>query len=119
MKVVEARGLMARDGMLGKSDPYVNLALTGRLVFPTWLYADVCMKVVGCAIDERYKRVFSTWRGVARGQNVLRVTNSCQLLQVFYPLRVGPEGRLGRRDKHIKPCGVDTEWVRERRRYLH
>ncbi|CAM9478050.1 unnamed protein product [Ectocarpus sp. 4 AP-2014] len=30
VKVVEARGLMARDGMLGKSDPYVNLALTGR-----------------------------------------------------------------------------------------
>lgn len=32
MKVVEARGLMARDGMLGKSDPYANLTLTGRLV---------------------------------------------------------------------------------------
>lgn len=30
VKVVEARGLMARDGLLGRSDPYVKLDLTGR-----------------------------------------------------------------------------------------
>eukprot|EP00903_Cladosiphon_okamuranus_P009644 g9177.t1 len=30
VKVVEARGLMARDGVLRRSDPYVNLNLSGR-----------------------------------------------------------------------------------------
>jgi len=33
VKVVEARGLMARDGLLGRSDPYVKLDLTGRYAF--------------------------------------------------------------------------------------
>ncbi|CAN0056858.1 unnamed protein product [Scytosiphon promiscuus] len=30
VKVVEARGLMARDGILGRSDPYAKLEVTGR-----------------------------------------------------------------------------------------
>ena len=32
VNVVEARGLMARDRFLGRSDPYVNLDLSGRYV---------------------------------------------------------------------------------------
>ncbi len=30
VKVAEARGLLARDGLLGRSDPYIKLDLTGR-----------------------------------------------------------------------------------------
>lgn len=39
VNVVEARGLMARDGMLRRSDPYVNLDLSGRYAFAGYVFA--------------------------------------------------------------------------------
>ncbi|CAM9416791.1 unnamed protein product [Hapterophycus canaliculatus] len=76
VKVVEARGLMARDGILGRSDPYAKLEITGRYLssgqeWPENLRIQERTKTIKYSLNPVWNQDFSL--PVRRAGAVLRV----------------------------------------------